>query len=296
MMTPLLKNSASLQDLLRTATLSLTDAGIADARREAEALIARVLRCTRLDLYRSDERRIDPQQQEAFADLIRCRAQREPLQHLLGAQEFWALEFYVTPDVLIPRPETELLIETVLERISEPATASITVVDLGTGSGCLAVVLAKLFPFARIIATDRSRVALTIARLNAARHGVSGRIEFLEGDLFEPVMPLGLNDRIDLVLSNPPYIPTGEIPTLQPEVRLHEPRIALDGGPDGLDYYRRILPQALDLLHAGGDFYLEVGIRQADPVCGLADQTGWRVAGVKKDLSRINRVVVLTKP
>jgi release factor glutamine methyltransferase len=174
-------------------------------------------------------------------------------------------------------------------------------VDLCTGAGCLAVTFATLYPTARILATDRSPAALDVARLNASRHGMTGRIEFLEGDLFEPLTkPDG--DRfeiyphsVDLVLSNPPYIPTGELSTLQPEVGLYEPRLALDGGRDGLDYYRRILPRAPEFLRPGGRLFLEVGIRQAIPVRAMAKRIGWRVDRIKKDLSGIDRVVVLEK-
>ena len=298
MTTPLLKNSASLQDLLQPATRMLTDAGIPDGRREAETLIAHALSCARLDLYRAGLPSLDPDQREAFMTLIRRRARREPLQYILGTQEFWGLEFRVTTDTLIPRPETELLIEAVLEQWGRTALP-ITMVDLCTGTGCLAVTFATLYPTARILATDLSPAALDVARLNAFRHGMTGRIEFLEGDLMEPLAkPNG--DRfeicphsVDLVLSNPPYIPTGELSTLQPEVGLYEPRLALDGGRDGLDYYGRILPRAFDFLRSGGRLFLEVGIRQADPVCMMARRTGWRVDRVKKDLSGIDRVVGL---
>ena len=284
------------QNVLKMATRALTDAGLPEARREAETLLAHVLGRTRLDLYRSDALGLDPDRRSIFEDLIRRRAGREPLQYLLGGQEFWGLEFYVTPDVLIPRPETELLIEIALESIPEPSDASITVADLGTGSGCLAVVLAKLFPWARVLATDLSADALRIARLNAVRHDADGRIEFLEGDLFGPLRTAGPARCIDLLISNPPYVPTGEIPVLQPEVRDHEPRIALDGGPDGLDYYRRILAQGIELLRSGGRMGLEIGIRQADDVRTLAEEAGWRVDEIKKDLQKIDRAVVLTKP
>jgi release factor glutamine methyltransferase len=282
-----------LQDLLQTATRALTDAGIPDGRREAETLIAHCLNCTRLDLYRADSTSLDPDQHEAFWGLIRRRARREPLQYILGTQEFWALEFRVTTDTLIPRPETELLIEAVLEQFGRPAVP-ITLVDLCTGTGCLAVTLATLYPTARILATDLSPAALDVARSNASRHGMTGRIEFLEGDLLEPLA--GLDERIDVIVANPPYVPAAELDRLQPEVGLYEPRIALDGGRNGLDYYRRILPRAFDVLRSGGRICLEVGIRQASPVCAMAERIGWRVNRIKKDLANIDRVIVLSKP
>jgi release factor glutamine methyltransferase len=284
-----------LQDWLQTATRTLTEAGIPDGRREAETLIAHILNRPRLDLYRVDDLALAPDQQESFAGLIRRRASREPLQYILGTQEFWGLEFQVTTDTLIPRPETELLIEAVLERFGR-LTPPITLVDLCTGSGCLAVTLATLYPTSRILATDRSPAALDVARSNALRHGMTGRIEFLEGDLLEPLASMSLHHRIDVITANPPYVPTGELDRLQPEVRFHEPRLALDGGRDGLDYYRRILPGALEFLCRGGHLFLEVGVRQAIPVRDMAEQMGWRIDQIKKDLSGIDRVVVLTKP
>ncbi|MBI3596617.1 MAG: peptide chain release factor N(5)-glutamine methyltransferase [Nitrospirae bacterium] len=283
------------QDLLRTATRALIEAGIPDGRREAETLIAHILNRPRLDLYRADALSLDPDQREAFAGLIRRRASREPLQYILGIQEFWGLEFRVTTDTLIPRPETELLIEAVLEQFGRPALP-ITLVDLCTGTGCLAVTLGTLYPTARILATDRSPAALDVARSNALRHGMAGRIEFLEGDLLEPLASISLHNRIDVMTVNPPYVPAGELDRLQPEVRFHEPRLALNGGCDGLDYYRRILPGALEFLRPGGRLFLEVGIRQAIPVREMAEQSGWRVDQIKKDLQKIDRVVVLKKP
>ncbi|MBI3994390.1 MAG: peptide chain release factor N(5)-glutamine methyltransferase [Nitrospirae bacterium] len=295
------ETTQDIQALLRAASRSLTRAGIPDSRREVETMLAHVMGLTRLDLYRADALVLDSDQQTVFNGLIRRRADREPLQYILGAQEFWGLEFRVTPETLIPRPETELLIEAVLEHFGKPETP-ITLADLCTGTGCLAVAFATLYPTARLFATDLSSAALGVARFNASRHGVDGRIKFLEGDLMEPLAkPNGDGFKIrphsvDLVLSNPPYIPTDELSTLQPEVRLHEPRLALDGGPDGLDYYRRILPRALDFLRPGGGLFLEVGIGQATPVSAMARQAGWRVDRIKKDLGNIDRVVVLTKP
>lgn len=288
-----------VQDILQAATHSLTNAGIPDGRREAEAVIGHILGRTRLDLYRADSLTLDPDQQEAFAGLIQRRVRREPLQYILGSQEFWGLEFRVTPDTLIPRPETELLIEAVREAVPEqlenPSNPK-QWVDLCTGTGCLAITLAKLYPTARILATDFSAAALDVARFNASSHGVGGRIDFLEGDLFEPLTARGLKRPIDLLISNPPYVPTGEISGLQPEVRMHEPPLALDGGLDGLDCYWRILPCAFDFVCPGGRLCIEVGIRQADPVCRMARRTGWRVDRVKKDLGGIDRVVMLLKP
>jgi len=284
-----------LQDRLQAATRTLTEAGIPDGRREAETLFAHILNRPRLDLYRADDFALDPDQQEAFAGLIRRRASREPLQYILGTQEFWGLEFRVTTDTLIPRPETELLIEAVLERFGRPGPP-VTMVDLCTGTGCLAVTLGTLYPTSRILATDCSPAALEVARSNAARHGMAGRIEFVEGDLFKALPSMNLRHRIDLVTANPPYVPAGELDRLQPEVRYYEPRLALDGGCDGLDYYRRILPDAWEFVRPGGFLFLEVGIRQAIPVRDLAEGGGWRIDQIKKDLAGIDRIIVLREP
>jgi release factor glutamine methyltransferase len=288
-----------IQELLQTATRSLTEAGIPDGRRETEALIGHILRRTRLDLYRTDSFSLDPDQQDGFEELIRRRASREPLQYILGTQEFWGLEFRVTKDTLIPRPETEHLIEAVREAVPETIERQSDArpwIDLCTGTGCLAITLAKLYPAARMIATDLSPAALEVARINALNHAVDGRIQFLAGDLFEPLRARGLDRKIDLLVSNPPYVPTKEMASLQPEVRDHEPRLALEGGPEGLDYYRRILPRAIYFARPGGRLCLEVGIRQADPVCRMARRTGWKVDRVITDLGGIDRVVMLLKP
>jgi release factor glutamine methyltransferase len=284
-----------IQGILQTAADRLTDAGIPDGRREAEALIAFILNCTRLELYRVDRLSLDPDQQKTFERLIRRRARREPLQYILGTQEFWGKEFRVTTDTLIPRPETELLIEAVCEHFKKPASPVI-LADLCTGTGCLAVTLSTLNPAARILATDLSSAALAVARFNAARYGVAGRIEFLEGDLLEPLSSLGLEHALDGIIANPPYVPEPELDQLQPEVRDHEPRLALNGGREGLDFYRRILPRSLDFLRPGGRLFLEVGIRQAIPICAMAERLGWRLDRVKKDLAGIDRVIVLEKP
>jgi len=283
------------QGFLQTAARRLTEAGIPDGRREAETLMAFVLNCTRLDLYRAEPLTLDPDQREIFQRLIRRRARREPLQYILGTQEFWGLEFRVTTDTLIPRPETELIIESVCDQFRN-RSLPIALADLCTGTGCLAVTLSTLYPAARILATDLSSAALEVARSNAARHDVEKRIEFFEGDLMDPLSSLGLNHALDGIVANPPYVSETELDRLEPEVRHHEPRLALNGGREGLDYYRRIIPRSLDFLRPGGRLFLEVGIRQAVPICDMAERTGFRVDRINKDLAGIERVIVLEKP
>jgi len=321
--------SRGIREILQDATRQLTDADIPDGRREAEVIMAHVLKKERLDLYRNDTLVLDEGQQEAFAGWIRRRVRREPLQYILGTQEFWGLEFSVTSDCLIPRPESEHLIESIIESVPQffvHPMKPFTAVDLGTGSGCLAVTLAKIHPTCLLLAVDVSPLALEVARSNAGRNGVADRIQFVEGDFLKPLTEFltselsghqrkvtpdpqcqaisGLNgapDRrvsiveFDLFVCNPPYVPTAEVARLQPEVGKYEPRLALDGGPDGLQYYRQLVPSVSNHLRAGGLLILEIGIGQADPVCQMALRSGWRVERVKRDLAGIERVVVLRK-
>ena len=287
--------SSDIGELLQNATDLLTGAGIQDSRWDSELLMTHVLDCNRADLYTADFPSLDPSQHRAFTDLIRRRCNREPLQHLVGKQEFWGLEFHVSPEVLIPRPETEFLIEAVLEQFPD-RSVSITLADIGTGSGCLAITLAGLYPNARILAVDFSGAALKVARFNATRHASSRRIEFLEGDLCGPLISRNPEEKIDLLISNPPYIPSPEIRRLQPEVQSYEPRFALDGGRDGLDYYRRILFEGFDCLRPGGHLVLEMGLRQAIPISDMALRGGWQVGRIKFDLQFIPRVMLLRTP
>ncbi|HEY4743672.1 MAG TPA: peptide chain release factor N(5)-glutamine methyltransferase, partial [Desulfuromonadaceae bacterium] len=217
----------------------------------------------------------------AYRAMVARRAKREPLQHILGSQEFFGLEFEVTPDVLIPRHDTETLVTEALGRM--PGARS--VLDIGAGSGCIAVALAKQLPEATVVAVDISSAALAVARRNAEKHGVS--IEFLAGSLLEPVA----GRRFDLVVSNPPYIPTGDIAGLEPEVRDHEPRGALDGGADGLDAYRILVPAARACLNPGGWLLVEMGICQADAVAALFRQSGFGEIHTARDAGAIERVV-----
>jgi release factor glutamine methyltransferase len=215
---------------------------------------------------------------------------REPLAYLIGRREFFSLDFEVTPAVLIPRPETETLVGAALEFIA--AHPDSRVLDLGTGSGAIAVSIAASAPRARIVATDLSAAALAVARRNAERHGAGARVEFRRADLFEPLdsgAPLG---RFDLIVSNPPYIEDAALASLAPEVARFEPRCALVGGPDGLDFYRRIARAAREHLEPGGATMLEVGAGQAGRVAALLADAGMAPAAVINDLAAVARVVV----
>jgi len=200
------------------------------------------------------------------------RASREPLQYVLGTQEFCGLEFVVGPEVLIPRPETELLVQFVEEQVKNHASPRIA--DIGTGSGCIAVTLAHRLPSAHVYATELSHAALALAAENARRHGVSDRIVWLNGDLTEPLQSMDLEGRFAAIVSNPPYIRDADFSTLQPEVGLFEPRLALAGGPDGLDHHRRLLHDAFPYLQPGGWLIVEVGRGQTESFRHLAETRG----------------------
>jgi release factor glutamine methyltransferase len=219
-----------------------------------------------------------------YAALIGRRIAREPVSQIVGHREFWGLEFNVTRDVLTPRPETETLVQAALDTIDRQHTA--VVADVGTGSGCIAVALAVERPALRLVASDVSAAALAVARANARRHGAGGRIAFVQTDL------VPTND-VDLVVSNPPYLARRDGASLPPEVRDYEPHVALFGGEDGLDVYRRLVADARGSIASGGSLIVEVGYDQADAVATLAAAAGWRRAEVRRDLQGIERVLVL---
>ena len=218
------------------------------------------------------------------------RAAREPLQYLTGVQEFWSLTFEVTPAVLIPRPETEGLVEAFLRLNHAPDPI---VVDVGTGSGCLAVVAAREIPGARVYASDVSGEALQVARRNAAAHAVAGRIDFRLGDLFEPLRGAGLDGRVDFIVTNPPYVSEADLPGLMPEVRNHEPRAALLGGPDGLDTHRRLARESPEFLKTGGHLLAEVGLGQESALRAVyAGQGRLDLVAILPDLAGIPRILI----
>jgi release factor glutamine methyltransferase len=267
----------------------LAKKGVESPRLQIELLLAHVLRMPRLHLYLNFERRLAEAELDACRDLVKRRGAREPLQYILGTANFCGLELRVTPDVLIPRPETELLAERAWTFLGTAAGPAVRALDFGTGSGCLAIAVATHFPPARITAADISAAALAVARGNAERHGVVARIEFIEGDGFASIPE---EAGFDLVVSNPPYIPAGEIAGLQPEVRDHEPRGALDGGVDGLDFVRRLAVGAGRWLRPGGRLMIEFGDGQAEAARGLFTESGWAVEAVDNDLTSRPRILV----
>ncbi|MGH7228850.1 MAG: peptide chain release factor N(5)-glutamine methyltransferase [Nitrospiraceae bacterium] len=280
--------------LLHAGVSLLSGAEIPNAENEAIWILEFALGTSRLALRLEGSRTISPREQDRVMELFARRAAREPLQYILGSQEFCGLEFLVDRSVLIPRPETELLVEQVVQhnfRTWPPIIA-----DIGTGSGCIAVALARALPTAVLYATDRSPAALRVAEHNAVRHGVKDRVRFLVGNLLEPLRAHGLEGKVAAVVSNPPYIPDRELLELQPEVRMFEPRLALAGGVDGLEFHHRLLGNAMEFLAPGGLLVLEVGQGQAGPLSEMAvAHTGYAQAGLVRDAAGIERVVCLRR-
>ncbi len=269
----------------------LREAGIEHAEHDAEVLLRHVLAWDRARLLVDSASALAPPAESAFLALVTERAGRRPLQHLTGTQWFWKHEFLVSPDVLIPRPETELIVEAALDLLRNvPAPV---IADVGTGSGCIALSLAAERPDAVVSGVDISPAALAVARQNASRLGLDGRLRFLEGDLLEPLRE-GFGG-IDMVVSNPPYVDPEDAPGLAPEVRLHEPARALYPPSEPYSVYRRLCPQAVVALRPGGTLLLEVGHAMRDEVVRICEGAGLRVLRVIPDLQKIPRTVVSRK-
>jgi len=285
----------TLAEAIYNATNRLSAAGITNARLDAEVLLAHIIQRDRVWLITHRDDVLNDKDQRDFDEAIRRRSKREPLQHIIGNQEFWGLEFKVTPDVLIPRPETELIVEAALMLVQD-RNQQVRIIDLCTGSGCIAVSLAKELASAHIIATDASERALVVARENARDHGVADRIRYLEGDLFEPLEELDIRGHIDIMVSNPPYVRTGDLPTLQPEVRDYEPARALIAGPEGTEMAMRIIQNASEYLKKNGALIVEMGLGQAEALTRMVEATGaYDRSSILKDLAGIDRVIVARK-
>ncbi|NWF94315.1 MAG: peptide chain release factor N(5)-glutamine methyltransferase [Syntrophaceae bacterium] len=280
-------------ELLNWSTNLLRDHGIENPRLQAELLLAHSLNLSREGLYGRLHSQIEQREMERFEELIRRRISGVPLQYILGHQEFWSIDLKVDPRVLIPRPETEVLVEQALEVLSEAISwTTAFVLEIGTGSGAVAISLAKEVKDIFLVATDISEEALRVARENARSSGVLHQIGFVNGNLFEPFNLFRNRKPFDLILSNPPYIATSEIGELAREVKDHEPTIALNGGEDGLAFYRAIIAQAPLYLKRGGWLLLEVGQGQAEKVSGLMEKEGdFLAAQSVRDLLGIERVV-----
>jgi release factor glutamine methyltransferase len=273
----------------------LEQTGASEARRTAGVLLAHRLGVDRTHLLMYPEQAISEEDYKTLLQMIEWRVAGEPVQHITGHQEFYKLDFLVTPAVLIPRPETEFLVERVLTLVSESQQTSPLIVDVGTGSGCIAVTLAVEIPAARVIATDISGAALAVARQNAARHGVSSRVEFHEGDLLAPLAALGIENQVDILACNPPYVAAGEPALVQREVHDYEPHTALFGGDDGLIFYRRLLAEALGYVRPGGWLVCEIGYGQLDAITELVATSRWQLVDVTHDLQSIPRTLTIRK-
>lgn len=280
----------SVVERLAAARVRLEAAGLlpSEAALDAEVLARHVLGWDRASLL---TRGRDPEPddfQPAFDRLVSRRAAREPVAHIIGFREFWGLDFEVTPDTLIPRPESELIVEAALQFAREHPCRH--VIDVGTGSGCLAVAIAHELGEVRVTAIDTSEAALAVAGRNAARHGVADRVSFLNGSMLEPV-----TGTADLIVSNPPYVSESDAVHMHPEVVRYEPPTALFGGPTGLEIVHRLFTDAVDHLADHGALVVEFGFGQADRIAYLAERTGWRVVAVRDDLQGIPRTVVLAR-
>ncbi len=277
-----MESGKRVSDELSAAIVALRDAGVDCPQLDAQLMLARALGCSRLDIIAHPERILLKPEVASFHSMLERRVCRYPIAYLLGEKDFFGLTFEVTPSVLIPRPETETLVERVLSQVSDGAS----IVDVGTGSGAIAVALAVNLPHSQILATDTSEQALKVARANAEKHAVSERVRMVQGDLLDPFVQAG--ERFDAVVSNPPYIPSSMIPALEPEVRA-EPLAALDGGDDGLDVYRKLLPQAA---MCTGLVVVEFGIGQEGSIADIARAAGFARVEVFPDLAGIERIAV----
>jgi release factor glutamine methyltransferase len=242
-----------------------------------------------MQMYLTPERELEQQELDGIREKVQQRATRIPLQHIIGSVSFRGVELEVSPDALIPRPETELLVDLATRSLRQQGTQSQKILDIGTGTGCLAIALALEHTNATLWATDISQGALALARRNAVKNGTNDRIGFVLSDLFRE-LPTDLS--FDLIVSNPPYIPTREIDRLQPEVRDHDPRLALDGGEDGLQLYRSIANEASGWLKPSGALVLEFGDDQAPKVQSILEKQNWVVEEIVQDYTRRDRFVV----
>jgi len=297
----------TIKETLSWAEEYLQSHGVPNCKTEAEYLLSHLLNCKRSGLYLKHDKSVAIDEFQRFMGWLNKRIAREPSQYIIGEQEFWGLEFKVTRDVLIPRPETEILVEEAVKTVrsqesevrsqntkihySELRTPdSKLILDLCTGSGCIAVSLAKEIPDSQIYVVDISESALDVARENAERHSVVDKITFIQGNLFAPLR--GLSLKVDLIVSNPPYVSRDMMKDLQPEIRDYEPEIAVYAGDDGLDFYRRIISESPAYLTQGGHLILEIGYGQAEEIKKLIEQSNaFADISITKDFAGIDRVI-----
>ena len=302
-----MKQTWTILKLLEWNTQYFHQKGIESSRLDSELLLAHSLKLNRVQLYMQFDRPLSEAELQDFKALIKRRSEREPLAYIIRKKEFYSLEFEVTPDVLIPRPETELLVEKAIRNFfpsphpmaSPPWRASPSrgegeknILDIGTGSGCIAISLAKHLPESKITAIDISEEALQVARKNAQKHGVEKQIQFLKMDICSPDT---FQEKFDLIVSNPPYIKSSEIVKLAPELQF-EPKSALDGGKEGLDFYQILAPWTFQHLKEDGVALFEMGFDQAESLEKLATNTGFQKISILKDYADHPRVLKLTSP
>jgi release factor glutamine methyltransferase len=300
----------TLLEAIQKSAEFLAKKNVGSPRLQVELLLAHLLKMPRMKLYLNFERVLSPAETDSLRELVKRRGQREPLQHIIGSTSFCGYEIALNRHALVPRPETELLAELGWNFLVTRHSPLVTALDFGTGTGCIAIALAAKCPDAKILATDISADALALAKENATRNKVAERVEFLHGDGFEALQNAGQASRLslifslqletgatpvlrfDLIISNPPYIPSAEITTLEPEVRDFDPRSALDGGVDGLDFYRMLAKQSKPFLKPDGKIMLEFGDGQAEAIRNIFETEKWVVEAVKEDYSQRARILV----
>ncbi len=282
-------NRWTVQAVLDWTTGHLATNGSESPRLDAEILLAQARHCRRIELYTQYDQELTGEQRVVMRELVKRRAASEPVAYLVGHREFFGIDFFVNADTLIPRPDTETLVVELLD-LAKTLDRHPSILDIGTGSGCIAISIATSLPAARLTAVDISQQALAVAQANADTQQLSDRIEFLGGDLLEPLDP---NSRFDFIVSNPPYVTTAEFDHLAPDIRNHEPRIALDGGSDGLDLVRRLVADAPNHLAPGGSLLCEISPEQGEAARHLVDTHPDFTSGrIVHDLAGHPRVVV----
>ncbi len=289
------RQRARLEDVLRDARRFLQNQRVPEASASAEFLVSHLVGFKRLELYVRGDQAVPAPLMAKLDKLLKRRAEREPLSYLLGTQEFFGMTLKVTPDVLIPRPETELLVRRAIYwiRLMEARSA----IDMGTGSGCIAIPLARSFPHLKVFAADLSLKALRVAKINSRDNKVLGQVRFVQSDLFKPAPASGLRafPQVDMIVSNPPYVAREHFDALEPEIR-REPRMALDGGPRGLAVIGDLVRRAPAHLKPGGMLLIEIGDDQGPEVKGLLQAAGFTDVVIEKDLAHLDRIAIGRKP
>jgi release factor glutamine methyltransferase len=294
----------TIQKLLNWVTQYLTEKGIESPRLSAELLLSEILGLKRIELYTHHDSPVAHKELDKLHDLVKRAGQNEPIAYLVGKTEFYSMELLVTQDCLIPRPETELLVQRAIEFLRDSRHKSgvlslesgVCICDLCTGCGCIATAIAKNFPNARIIATDISDAALAVAASNVEKHQLQDRITLLSGDLFEPVIPQLESGKFDLIVSNPPYVSSVEYEKLDKNVLDYEPRLALFAGIDGLDIYRRILEKVDEFLKPDSALIMEIGYAQGPAIKEMLEKTEiFSAIKIEKDFSNNDRIVIAKK-